>query len=220
VVIPFKLEGAKSRLSPILTQEERMSFAISMLRDVLASTTKYGCPTILARSPDVQACRISDLLAQLSFREVRTPLDLNDALNCVIEKAAGDGWHSDLLIVMSDLALIKESDILGMVSAIGDVVLSPGRGGGTNLILIRDPSFRTQYTGHSFSKHLAAASAMGLQVGEYSSFRTAFDMDEPDDLAEILIHGDGESRRFLLSKGFSLSNESGRASCRRVSVDG
>ena len=50
IVVPFRLDGAKSRLSPSLDPDERRKFALAMLRDVLASVRKFGEVTILTRS--------------------------------------------------------------------------------------------------------------------------------------------------------------------------
>ena len=36
IVVPFRLDGAKSRLSPALAVDERREMALAMLRDVLA----------------------------------------------------------------------------------------------------------------------------------------------------------------------------------------
>jgi 2-phospho-L-lactate/phosphoenolpyruvate guanylyltransferase len=115
------------------------------------------------------------------------------------------GWREDLLIVMADLALLSEDDISGILGCPGDVVLCPGRGGGTNMILIRSPMFRTCYTGLSYPKHLAAASQAGLKASIYESFRAGCDIDEPDDLAEVLLHGCGEAKALLTELGFSIS---------------
>jgi 2-phospho-L-lactate guanylyltransferase len=48
------------------------------------------------------------------------------------------------------------------------------------------------------------------------SFRLHTDIDEPWDLAELLIHGAGKSRAYLESLGFILSTEKGRVGVERV----
>ena len=137
-------------------------------------------------------------------------LDLNDAINALIEFEARQGWTSDILIVMADLALLTEKDVVGILNCEGDVVFCPGRGGGTNMILIRNPMFRTCYHGLSFPKHVANARQVGLEVSIYESFRAGCDIDEPEDLAEVLLHGRGRSKKVLEDMGFVLS-ENGRA---------
>ena len=78
------------------------------------------------------------------------------------------------------------------------------------MILIRSPSFRTCYHGLSFPKHVAYARQAGLEVSVFESFRAGCDIDEPEDLAEVLLHGRGRSKTFLEDIGFVLS-ENGRA---------
>jgi 2-phospho-L-lactate guanylyltransferase len=131
-----------------------------------------------------------------------------------------EGWQEDLLIVMSDLALLSREDLTGMVKTEGDVVLAPGRGGGTNMILVRDPQFRTCYEGLSFPRHLDQARRLGIQAGIFYSYLAGCDIDEPADLAELLLHGRGEAARALRAMGLAVSEEGRRAPVRRRSKPG
>lgn len=159
-VVPFKSSGCKTRLSSILSGEQRWLLAVAMLRDVLRSLRSIGMVTVLAR-PGMSGDLIADLNASLRFSE----LELGDALNELIDENAASGWPADLLIVMADLPLIREEDVLGIVGVPGGVVLAPGRGGGTNMILIRDGRFRTRYMGLSFAKHQREAEELGIETG-------------------------------------------------------
>jgi 2-phospho-L-lactate/phosphoenolpyruvate guanylyltransferase len=205
IVVPFRLIGAKSRLSPALHPGERRQLAVAMLGDVLRAVRKFGDVTILTRpgfdlqGADGSSCAFCDL------KILESELDLNEALNEFIARRALHGWPEDLLIVMADLALLSEEEISGILGCPGDVVLCPGRGGGTNMILIRCPEFRTCYTGLSYPKHLDFARRAGLKASIYESFRAGCDIDEPDDLAEVLLHGQGEAKALLTEFGFSLS---------------
>jgi len=201
IVVPFKLDNAKSRLAPALAPEERRLLAFAMLRDVLGTVSDYGKVTILSR-PGLDAAKVG---YDVEVRE--SELDLNDALNELITDEAMQGWPSDILIVMADLALLTQKEVAGILSCRGDVVLCPGRGGGTNMILIRSPEFRTCYQGLSFPKHLDYACQAGLKVAVFESFRGGCDIDCPEDLAEVLLHGQGEARVLLENMGFSVSNK-------------
>ncbi len=202
IVIPFKLNGAKSRLAPALKPEERRLLALAMTRDVLRTVSEFGTVTVLSR-PGLYAEDIE--IKDIEILE--SDLDLNDALNELIEDEARRGWQKDILIVMADLALLAKNDIIGILNCPGDVVLSPGRGGGTNMILINSPVFRTCYRGLSFPKHLAFAREAGLEATVFESFRAACDIDQPEDLVELLLHGRGEARALLEQMGFYLSDE-------------
>jgi len=202
--VPFKRSDAKSRLAPALAPEERRLLAFAMLRDVLRTVSGYGKVTILSR-PGLD---IMDVGYDVEIQE--SELDLNDALNELIADAARLGWPGDILIVMADLALLTQNDVAGILGCRGDVVLCPGRGGGTNMILIRAPEFRTCYHGLSFPKHLDYARRAGLKAEVFESFRAGSDIDCPEDLAEVLLHGQGETRTLLERWGFYLS-EKGRS---------
>ena len=199
IVVPFKLDNAKSRLAPALKPAERRLLAFAMLRDVLGTVSDFGKVTILSR-PGLDAAQVG---YDVEIHE--SELDLNDALNALITDEAMQGWPSDILIIMADLALLTQNDVLGILSCQGDVVLCPGRGGGTNMILIRAPEFRTCYQGLSFPKHLDYARQAGLEVSVFESFRAGSDIDCPEDLAEVLLHGRGETRTLLEMMGFSVS---------------
>jgi 2-phospho-L-lactate/phosphoenolpyruvate guanylyltransferase len=209
IVVPFKLDNAKSRLAPALAPAERRLLAFAMLRDVLRTVSDLDKVTILSR-PGLD---IADVGCDIEV--VESELDLNDALNELISDAAAQKWPSDILVVMADLALLTQNDVVGILSCQGDVVLCPGRGGGTNMILIRSPEFRTCYQGLSFPKHLACCQQAGLEVSIFESFRAGCDIDCPEDLAEVLLHGRGETRVFLEKMGFSV-HEKGRSEAWRT----
>lgn len=212
IVVPFRLQGTKSRLSPVLSEEERRVLAQAMLEDVLAAVAGFGRVTVLSR-PGLEPRDLGD-----GVEVTESELDLSGSLNALIEENSSLGWGSDILIVMADLALLTARDLYGILGTEGDVVLCPGRGGGTNMILIRDMRFRTCYRGCSFPRHLAFASQAGLRASIYESFRAGCDIDEPDDLLEVLLHSHGRARSALESMGFAVSGEEcGRPLFRRGS---
>ena len=185
-----------------------MSFA--MLKDVLDAVSGFGRVTILSR-PGLD---IVDVGSDAEIQE--SELGLNDALNSLVTDFALQGWRMDVLIIMADLALLTEKEVAGILNCECDAVLCPGRGGGTNMILIRNLRFRTCYQGLSFPKHVAFARQAGLEVSVFESFRAGCDIDEPEDLAEVLLHGRGRSKKVLEGMGFALS-ENGRAGLCRPS---
>ena len=209
IVVPFKQNGAKSRLSPALTPAERRSLAFAMLRDVLDAVSGQSPATILSR-PGLDAVEVG--------RDVKiweSDLELNDAINAYLENHARRGWPYDILIVMADLALLTEREVVRIQNCKGDVVLCPGRGGGTNMILTRSPKFRTCYRGLSFPKHLNAAKELGLKVEVFDSFRASCDIDDPSDLAELLLHSRGSAVKAL--NNFKLNLDGlGRAAANKI----
>lgn len=214
VVVPFKHRGAKSRLSSVLLQEERRLLAAAMLKDVLSAVQGLGPVTVLSQP----GFELTEAKFGNDVEVLESELELNGALNSLIEGEARRGWPLDILIVMADLALLTEKDLAGIINCEGDVVLCPGRGGGTNVILIRDPRFRTCYRGLSFPKHLSLAEELGLRAEVIESFRAGCDIDLPEDLAELLLHGRGEARALLEALGLRPL-ENGRSGTERKTTD-
>lgn len=201
VIIPFAGSMPKTRLSDVLSLSERRSFARAMLQDVLAAVQAAGHePVLLTPSPlDSDVSTIVD------------DQPLSGAVNAVLS-------DSDLpvTVLMADLPLITATDLAQFVETQGDVVLAPGLGGGTNALVVRDRSFAVDYHGTSYLDHLETAQEMGLDVSEATSWRLTVDIDEPPDLAEVLLHNDGHASRWLAERGFSMVKSTGRANAIRT----
>ena len=198
VVVPFAVEEPKTRLAGVLAPDERRSFALAMLRDVLDAIRATG------REPTVLSTGTVDVDASVTV----DPRPLTPAVNDVL----GD---APTAIVMADLALATPSALEPLFTADGDVVLAPGRGGGTNALVARHPEFRVDYHGASYLDHRAAASDLGAVVTPVDSHRLATDVDERADLAEVLLHADGRARDWLVDAGFSLAVTDGRVEVTR-----
>lgn len=189
IIVPYKKKDGKSRLSPLLSPSEREELAEYMLEDVVSTLSKTGLEDISI---------VSD-----------------EGLNAVLNKIIADSTEP-MLIIMPDLPLISGEHILDITSSNEDVVISPGRGGGTNILFLRDPStFRVDYHGASFLNHLEIAKDNGLLTRVYESFYASCDIDEVDDLAELIIHGRGKASKYLRSIGVSLQITSGRVHVKR-----
>ncbi|EMA52981.1 2-phospho-L-lactate guanylyltransferase [Halococcus thailandensis] len=200
VVVPFAAEQPKTRLDGFLTAAERREFADAMLADVLAAIRESGHePELLATAP--------------IDRNVPTIVDerpLTAAVNAILET------DSPVAIVMADLPLATPAALARLFEASEDVVLAPGRGGGTNALVARHPDFRVDYHGTSFLDHREGARRVGASVGTVDSFRLATDIDEQMDLAELLVHGEGTARAWLDRAGVRLVRDEGRVGVERT----
>lgn len=210
VVVPYAADRPKTRLESVLSPAERAAFAEAMLADVLSAVRATGVePTVLSTAP-------LDLAIDDEPDVVVDDRPLTDAVNAVLAGDHGSGVeHAPVAVVMADLALATREVLAKLFEQPGDVVVAPGRGAGTNALVVRDPAFRVDYHGASYLDHLAAARAAGATVRSFDSHRLATDIDEPDDLAEVLVHADGRAREWLVDAGFFLSVDGGRVSVSR-----
>ena len=213
VVVPFATEQPKTRLSAVLSPDERRAFAHAMLHDVLGAVRTAGHdPVVLATAP------LDD--EELSTHSLDPPTDVvvDDSSLSAAVNATLTATDDPLAVVMSDLPLATPESIRRLTTA-GDaadgVTVAPGRGGGTNALVVRHPEFRVDYHGVSYRDHLRAARDVGASVETVDSFRLATDVDEPEDLTEVLLHGDGVAHDWLVDAGFALDVTDGRVGVRR-----
>ncbi len=201
-LIPFKPKNPKTRLSSLLRPEEREQFAAAMLEDVKAAVKDAMCSPVLV---------CSELFDSEDVQVTITDTDLSGTLNAILPQSIGPA-----LIIMADLPLADGPAVRRVISTQKDIAIVPGRGGGTNAIFMKEPQrFHVDYYGTSFSKHVKIAQDAGLSVEVVDSFRLHTDIDEPEDLVELLIHGTGKSRAYLEGLGFALSISPGRVGVER-----
>lgn len=225
VLVPFSTDRPKSRLSAVLDPDERAAFARAMLRDVLdAVRAAGGEPRVLATGP-VDA----GLACPVDVDE----RPLTEAVNAALDaRFGGDGDEGDaddpnpVAVVMADLALATPAALRELFAAgrEADVAIAPGRGGGTNAFVAGHPAFRVDYHGASYLDHRRIAAEIGASVAVVDSHRLATDVDEPADLAEVLIHAEaddgddadgGRAARWLRDAGFALDATDGRVGVER-----
>lgn len=197
VVVPFGTRDPKTRLDPVLSADERMAFARVMLKDVLAALGATPA------KPEVLAT------ADFDLEDVPVTVDdrpLTDAVNALLAVAS-----DPVAVVMADLPLATPTALTRLLETPGDVVLAPGRAGGTNALVTRHPDFRTDYHDTSYLDHLDRAHDLGASVRVVDSYRLSTDVDEPDDLLEVLIHGEGDAATWLRDHGVRIDRSGPRA---------
>ncbi|KCZ73173.1 phospholactate guanylyltransferase [Candidatus Methanoperedens nitroreducens] len=209
-IIPFKKCNAKSRLGALLSEKEREGFAMAMLSDVAEALISSGCFGAI----DILSSSIIEIRGT---NIVLTEKGLNEALNEYLHKMSYHSIHEPVLIIMADIPLVSIKNIKNIASSSADIVIVPGRMGGTNALFIRDPSvFHVDYYGASFLKHREIASTNKLKHEVFDSFNLSTDIDETADLAEVLLHGTGYAARYLRELGFILAENGGRVGVKRI----
>lgn len=217
VVVPFAGTAPKTRLQPVLSPAERSAFAKAMLADVLTALTDAGRePTVLATTPLALETETYDLEPDV-LEAVSVAVDdrsLTDAINARL------GGDEPVAVVMADLALATPEALERLFATRADVAIAPGRGSGTNALVVRHPDVRVDYHGTSYLDHREIARAAGASLETVDSFRLATDIDEPADLVEVLVHGreTGRAPAVLRSFGFELvvDETDGRVTVARV----
>ena len=192
-IIPFKLDGAKSRLSNVMSIEEREEFSFKMLQDTLKSLDSLEMRVSILSTSDIKLDDYEILISKKG---------LNDALNEILSE---EKEKNPVLILMSDLPLITSKIVKRILEREEDVVIVPGRKGGTNVLFIRDPSrFKVNYYEISFKNHEEIARDGDLSYYIYDSMLAGTDMDEEEDLLDLLIFGNRKARDYLKEIGFSV----------------
>ena len=193
IVIPFRFSNPKSRLADHLSEEERKNLAICMLKDVLAAVRRHPVTVVTNEHLELES-----EMKNSGVEFVVDPSPLDNAVNALMKP--------ETAVVMSDLPLLTEQVVERFLKTEGDVVIAPGRRGGTNMLLARKP-FRVSYHYGSFLKHLKMAESMGLKPAIFDSFYASVDVDDYSDLLEVMLHCKGETKKFLQKLGFKVIME-------------
>lgn len=190
IVIPFKPVNPKSRLSDILSEEERKKFAELMLIDVVNALKTHGL--------EIKIISTSRLDLDLDVEFVEDRRELDECINSELKEVPK-------AVVMSDLPLLNSETFERFLNCEGDVVIAPGRKGGTNMLLVRRGGFKVSYHYCSFLKHLEIAKNLGFNCRVFDSFYSSVDIDDESDLLELMIHGEGKlSKSYLEELGFRI----------------
>lgn len=204
--VPVKsLLNSKTRLSDVLSQQERRSFALSMVEDVLTALKSSRVYRVVVISPD-KTLQASAESFGVSFLMENKP-GLNRVASQVTEWCIRNNAES-VLTVSADIPLIIPRDV-NRILELGDegmsMVISPSKNGGTNALFQGAASLiRPRFGRRSFMKHVNEAAAKGLSYRIYYSERVAFDIDSLEDLKSYLgIRCRTRSRRFLEKIGLS-----------------
>ena len=196
-IIPVKsLSEAKSRLAPHLTQQQRETLALDMLRHVvqtLCASQEFELVSVV--SPDLRVLERARIWGARALFEERN--GHNPALHMAALRELREGADA-LLTISADLPLLTPDDIDVLVerSTRFDVVLAPSLDGtGTNAMLARPPLVVPYLFGvNSLERHLGAARRRGLSSTLYASRGLSLDIDTIEDVQELtraVIRGEG-----------------------------
>ena len=209
IVPAKKFENAKTRLSSILSQYERVTLSSVMLEQtlsVLAATAGVITGTLVVSS-DERARKLAESFGATFIHEendngVNSAVSLGDRY--AIQKGA-----DATLVVPQDLPLLNSEEIMELCKLAEHeekcVVICPSqRYDGTNLLLRKPPNvIPTSFDKTSYQSHVAVAEKNFVPVRIYSSDRLMLDIDNPDDVSQLaskMVHNGNRVLDFLKEK--------------------
>lgn len=204
-IIPVKpLRYGKSRLSHILTPDERAQLTTKMLRRTLKVLNNVaGIFRSLVISRDPAALKIGREYGAYTYGEGEKQ-DLNVALTRAAHIAAAQE-ASGVLIVPADLPLITVEDVEMMLAGVAPTMSGSGardysngtirfhqpraiticpdrKRDGTNAIYVTPPlGFQFRYGDGSFDRHLKEAERLGMESRIVHAPGLKFDLDTEED---------------------------------------
>jgi coenzyme F420-0:L-glutamate ligase/coenzyme F420-1:gamma-L-glutamate ligase len=182
-ILPFRsIDSAKSRMAPLLTEEERREFSARLLeRSLLALGRATSVSNVILVSPDP----LARALARSGGHEALDDggVDLNTAIALGVRQASASG-ASAVLILPVDLAEVTAANIDALVGSWSGsqpgLLTSPD--GGTSALLVPLPGdFTPQFGANSAAAHRAELLRGGAEV-EMLNSPLAADLDTPSDL--------------------------------------
>lgn len=193
-VVPIRsFSNGKTRLSPVLSSDERAEFLRGAASRVInAALDSQVVDTVLVVSPDPEALTwAGDFGRRVHGLEQPANLPgLNGAMHAAREWAIERDADS-MLSIFADLPRLTKFDIRRLLARHGPVVFGPDRRGeGTNVMLLRlqGPGARFQFAfgERSLEKHLKEARRLGLSAIVQDTPGIGFDLDTPGDWADYL----------------------------------
>ncbi|HKE25601.1 MAG TPA: 2-phospho-L-lactate guanylyltransferase [Bryobacteraceae bacterium] len=188
-LLPVKSpRNAKQRLSGFLTAEQREALARAMYREMLQTLCSVrGLDRVVVVTADDQIAdqaRSSGVEVFFETEQHSHSRSADAAAQRAIEMGA-----ASVLMVPIDVPLVKREEIEALIDAGGPgvVVVPSGDGTGTNA-LVRNPpdAIRACFGPGSFRKHCDQAEARGIPLKVMRPAGILFDIDTPEDVAELL----------------------------------
>jgi 2-phospho-L-lactate guanylyltransferase len=188
-IIPVKrFENSKTRLSSILSRDDRAELAALMLQDTLATLGPLGMQVVVV-SADGKARRIAGEHG-VSFVQEEKDAGVNTAVALAQKSCVHEGAGATI-VIPEDLPLLNAHDVEG-IRRIAEadercVVICPSaRYDGTNVLLRRPPdAIGTHYDNNSYEMHVRTAKEAGVPAHIVEAERLMFDIDTPKDVAQL-----------------------------------
>jgi 2-phospho-L-lactate/phosphoenolpyruvate guanylyltransferase len=178
-IVPVKgLDGAKTRLAPRLSADERARLVVEMLDRVLsacAQTEAIGGTLLVTPDPGLARDGVEVLVDAGTGHANALALALADP-------RAGNG----ALVVMGDCPLVTAESLDALAAAARPLALAPARDGGVNALALAALNGFLPRFGVPAETTVAEARAAGLEPVVVDDPALALDVDRPEDY-ELLL---------------------------------
>lgn len=189
-IVPAKsLQRGKSRLRPVLGDDDRARFAQGLLEHVLDVLAKCELDGVLVATGGDDVAAIASSRGAHVLRDRGGEGSLAAIVDRALAEVASRGAES-AVVFMADLPRIVPGDVHALLAALDahDVALVRDHlGHHTNALALSPPSALATCFGRddSFDAHREAARAAGLRTVVVESERIAFDVDLPADHEQL-----------------------------------
>jgi 2-phospho-L-lactate guanylyltransferase len=192
IIVPHRgLAAAKTRLSPVLDDDEREALAKRLLERVLR-VAHEACRDVVVITPSAA------LGPEVEAAGARLVVQRGMGLNAGLEQARLEAIVdevTELVVLHGDLPNLSTDDVAALLDAMPaerGVAIAPDRAGtGTNGLALRPPdAIGFRFGLDSLAAHVAEAKAAGVPLVEVHRPGLAFDLDTPADLARWIELGD------------------------------
>ena len=188
-LLPVKAPAeAKQRLSGLLNREQREALARAMFEEVLATLcTVDGLDRIVVVTSDAAIAQQARRCGAGVFEE-REQLGHSHSADAASKRAMALGATSVILLPI-DVPLMRKEEIEMLIAAAshGVVIVPSADGTGTNALVRTPPdAIESRFGPGSFRAHVDQAQARRVPVKVLRPAGLLFDIDTPQDIAELL----------------------------------
>jgi 2-phospho-L-lactate guanylyltransferase len=202
ILVPVKEHArAKSRMSPLLTAQERFAVTWALMEDLIRALLPLPYPVMMLTSSARAASRAGSLGWTVFWEE--SQVSESASVDAASKHLAEEGVDA-MLRLPADLPLVQSSDVADLLSlpiASRSAVLVPSWDHrGTNALLRTPPDlFPSQFGQDSFALHVRKAAEANAPLQVVENPRLALDLDDAHDIARFLAQpAPGETYRTLI----------------------
>jgi 2-phospho-L-lactate guanylyltransferase len=188
-LLPVKSpQNAKQRLTGFLSPEQREILARTMFEEVLATLCSVRGLDRIAVATSDPAIALRARSSGVEVFEEHEQLGHSHSADAASQRAASLGARSVILMPI-DVPLVTRGEIEDLIAEACDgvIVVPSGDGTGTNALVRTPPNAIPACFGpNSFRAHCGQAESLGLRLKVMRPAGLLFDIDTPEDVAEML----------------------------------